>query len=152
MPVPHLDATIGLAARTANITLALDAVAFLVTLHSASGDIAPLLAGNGLGSLAATAVQQALPYVLDALHDQAADPLPAVLDAVRSALGLGATAFEAAQLQQLAANPGAELLEPCRLRPGRIHAAGGRASASAAAVGREFRPVQPAGVLRCAVG
>jgi hypothetical protein len=109
-PAPHLDLSLGLTGHTAQIALALDGPALAVTLHTAGGDIALLPAGPGLGSLATTAVQQALPYVLDALHDHAPNPVPTVLAAVRDVLGLGATSFDAAQLQSLAANPGAELL------------------------------------------
>lgn len=109
-PVPHLDAAIGLAGHTARITLALDGPVLAVSLHTAGGDIALLPTGPGLGSLAAQGVQQALPYLLDALHDHAPSPLPAVLDAVRAALGLGTTGFDGGQLQQLAADPGAELV------------------------------------------
>ena len=49
--------------------------------------------------------------MLNALHDHAPDPVPAVLDAVRQVLGLGRPAgFDGAQLRQLAANPGGELV------------------------------------------
>jgi hypothetical protein len=114
-PVPHLDTTIGLTGHTAGVSLALDGPVLGVTLHTGSGDIALLPAGPGLGSLAGTA-QQALPYVLDALHDHAPDQVPAVLEAVRTVLGLASTApdgtthFDGAQLKLLAANPGAELV------------------------------------------
>ena len=51
-PVPHLDTAVGLAGHTANVTLTLDGPALGATLHTASGDIALLPAGPGLGSLA----------------------------------------------------------------------------------------------------
>jgi hypothetical protein len=114
-PVPHLDTTIGLAGHTAGVSLALDGPVLGVTLHTGGGDIALLPAGPGLGSLAGTA-QQALPYVLDALHDHAPDPVPAVLEAARTVLALGitgpdgSTRFDGAQLKLIAANPGAELV------------------------------------------
>ena len=114
-PVPHLDTVIGLAGHTASLSLALDGPALEVTLHTGGGDIALLPAGPGLGSLAGTA-QQALPYVLDALHDHAPDPVPAVLDAVQTVLALGITGpdgttrFDGMQLKLIAANPGAELV------------------------------------------
>jgi len=110
-PVPHLDAQIGLAGQTAQVKLALDGPTLGITLHTGSGDIALLPAGPGLGSLAGAATQQALPYVLDALHDHGPDPVPAALDAVRTVLGLGTgTGFDGAQLRQFAANPSGELV------------------------------------------
>jgi large repetitive protein len=109
-PVPHLDTTIGLAGHTADVSLALDGSALGVTLHTGGGDIALLPAGPGLGSLATTAVRQALPYVLDALHDHAADAVRAVLDTVREVLALGTPGFDGTQLKQVAGNPGAELV------------------------------------------
>jgi hypothetical protein len=110
-PMPHLDARTGLAGHTAEIRLALDGPALGVTLHTAGGDIALLPAGPGLGSLATTAVQQALPYVLDALHDHVPAPVPAALEAVRTVLALGtATGFDGTQLKQFAANPSGELV------------------------------------------
>ena len=110
-PVPHLDAQIGLAGQAAEVRLALDGPVLGVTLHTAGGDIALLPAGPGLGSLA-TAAQQALPLVLNALHDHAPDPVPAALDAVRHVLGLGTdgAGFDGTQLRQFAANPSGELV------------------------------------------
>lgn len=110
-PVPHLDATIGLAGHAAEVRLALDGPVLGVTLHTAGGDIALLPAGPGLGSLA-SAAQQALPLVLNALHDHAPDPVPAALEAVRNVLALGtdATGFDGAQLRQFAANPSGEIV------------------------------------------
>ena len=109
-PVPHFDTTIGLAGHTADVSLALDGSALGVTLHTAGGDIALLPAGPGLGSLATTAVRQALPYVLDALHDHTSDAVRTVLDTVREVLALGTPGFDGAQLKQVAGNPGAELV------------------------------------------
>ena len=110
-PVPHLDTTIQLAGHTASVTLALDGPALGVTLHTAGGDIALLPAGPGLGGLAAATARQALPYVLDALHDHAPAPVPAALEAVRTVLALGTAAgFDGTQLKQFAANPTGELL------------------------------------------
>ena len=110
-PVPHLDAQIRLAGQAAEVRLALDGPVLGVTLHTAGGDIALLPAGPGLGSLA-TAAQQALPLVLNALHDHAPDPVPAALDAVRHVLALGtdAAGFDGTQLRQFAANPSGELV------------------------------------------
>ena len=110
-PVPHLDARIGLAGHTAEVRLALDGPVLGVTLHTVGGDIALLPAGPGLGGLAAAA-QQALPLVLNALHDHVPDRVPAALDAVRHVLALGAdaTGFDGTQLRQFAANPNGELV------------------------------------------
>ena len=109
-PLPHLDLSLGISGHTAHIDLALDGPALSVILHTSGGDIALLPMGPGLGSLATTAVQQALPFVLDALHDHAPNPIPTVLTAVRDVLGLGTASFDATELQTLAANPGAELV------------------------------------------
>jgi hypothetical protein len=109
-PVPHLDLGVGLAGQLPRVDLALDGPTLSVQLHTSGGDIALLPSGPGLGSLANTAVQQALPYVLNTLHDNLTGAIPTALAAARTVLGLGATSFDAAQLQMLAANPGAELV------------------------------------------
>ena len=109
-PLPHLDLSLGVSGHTARVNLVLDGPALSVILHTSGGDIALLPIGPGLGSLATTAVQQALPFVLDALHDHAPTPIPTVLASVRDVLGLGTTSFDATELQTLAANPGAELV------------------------------------------
>jgi hypothetical protein len=111
-PVPVLTVAVGPSGGTAALRLGLTGSSLTAALALGNGNSVQLYpTGPGLGSLTSAAVTAALPLVLEQLEQHAPDPVPAVLAAVRTALGLGASAaaWDSAQLSQLAADPAGEL-------------------------------------------
>jgi hypothetical protein len=109
-PVPVLSVTVGPAGSSAGLQVGLSGPNLTAGVRlSNSSSIQLYPSGPGLGALASAAATAALPLVLDQLEAHGPAPVPAVLTAARTVLGLGASTFDTAQLSQLAADPAGEL-------------------------------------------
>jgi large repetitive protein len=107
--LPALSVAAGPAGSSAALQLGLNGPDLTAALRLSNGSTVQIYpSGPGLGSLAAAATA-ALPLVLDQLEAHGPGPVPAALTSVRTVLSLGAATFDAAQLQQLAADPAGEL-------------------------------------------
>jgi hypothetical protein len=135
-PAPLLTIAVGPAGGTGALRLGLTGADLTAAIMLSSGSSVQVYpSGPGLGALTSAAVTAALPLVLDQLEAHAPDPVPAVLGAARTLLGLGAATWDATQLAQLAADPAGEL--------GRRVAA--RGPGALAALASAAAPALPAG-------
>ena len=109
-PVPALSVTVGPAGSPAGLQVGLSGPSFTAAIRLSNASTIEIYpSGPGLGALASAAATAALPLVLDQLEAHGPGPVPAVLTAARTVLGLGASTFDIAQLSQLAADPAGEL-------------------------------------------
>jgi large repetitive protein len=108
-PVVMVSGSFGPAGGSASLGVSLQGGQVAAALNTGVTTITVLPACPGLGSLAQGAVQQALPFVLNALEAQGPGPVPAALTSVRTTLGLGTPGFDPAQLRALAASPASQL-------------------------------------------